>query len=489
MLNVKENLINSPLPELLNKVITNDALRGLAMKVAEKKSYEILVEKTDSPCPRKAQEEKFCILRNLLLAGDKATKNGNLSPEVRKKLLKLFIGKVVLGGNDNRRDFEKTYGYRPPGFLTISPGKACNLHCTGCYASSSASNPEKLDYAMVDRIIDEKTNKWGSHFTVISGGEPLMWRSEGKDILDIAEKHNDNYFLMYTNGTLISEKVARRMAELGNITPAISVEGFEEETDKRRGRGVYQRILKAFQNLREAGVPFGISVTAYRDNAEILLSDEFTDFYFNKQGVMYGWIFQYMPIGRKFTLDLMITPEQRVRMYEKEKVLLEQKKLFIADFWNSGALSSGCISAGRPGGYFYIDWNGDVMPCVFTPYSTHNIKEVYKNGGDLNTILNSSFFEAIRKWQRDYGYEKPACQVGNQIVPCPIRDHHFMFHNWVKNFRARPVNVEAEEALKDRSYFEGLANYGKKVAELTDEIWDKEYIEPERLSRAKVRQN
>jgi MoaA/NifB/PqqE/SkfB family radical SAM enzyme len=405
MLNVKENLINSPLPELLNKVITNDALRGLAMKVAEKKSYQILVEKTDSPCPRKAQEEKFYILRNLLLAGDKATKNGNLSPEVRKKLLKLFIGKVVLGDNDNRRDFGKRYGYRPPGFLTISPGKACNLQCTGCYASSSASNPEKLDYAMVDRIIDEKTNMWGSHFTVISGGEPLMWRSEGKDILDIAEKHNDNYFLMYTNGTLISKKVAQRMAEVGNITPAISVEGFEEETDKRRGRGVHRRILRAFQNLREAGVPIGISVTAYRDNAEILLSDEFTDFYFNKQGVMYGWIFQYMPIGRKFTLDMMITPEQRVRMYEKEKVLLEQKKLFIADFWNSGALSNGCISAGRSGGYFYIDWNGDVMPCVFTPYSTHNIKEVYNRGGDLNTILNSPFFKAIRKWQRDYGYE------------------------------------------------------------------------------------
>jgi len=487
MSNVKENLINLSLAELLNKVITNDALRGFALKIAEKKIYEIFVERTDSPCPRRAQEEKFYMLRDMLLSIDKALKNGNLSPEVRKKLLKLFIGKVLICDNDNKKDFEKRYGYSPPDFLTISPGKACNLGCVGCYANSLASNSEKLDYAIVDRIINEKTNMWGSHFTVISGGEPLMWKSEGKDILDIAEKHNDNYFLMYTNGTLISEKMARRMAELGNITPAISVEGLEEETDKRRGKGAYRRILKAFENLREAGVPFGISVTAYRDNAEIIISDEFIDFYFNKQGVMYGWIFHYMPIGRKFTLDLMVTPEQRLRMYEKEQVLFKQKKLFIADFWNSGALSNGCISAGRPGGYFYIDWNGDVMPCVFTPYSTHNIIEVYKSGGDLNTILNSPFFKAIRKWQIDYSYEKPACEVGNQIVACPIRDHHFIFHNVVKNFCARPINVEAEEALKDRSYFGGLVDYGKKVAELTDGIWDKEYIEPERLAKAKKR--
>ena len=116
---------------------------------------------------------------------------------------------------------------------------------------------------------------------------------------------------MYTNGTLINEKMAQRMAEVGNITPAISVEGFEKETDGRRGKGVYKRILKAFENLRNTGVPFGISITAMKSNAEFVLSDEFMDFYFEQQGAIYGWIFQYMPIRRNYTLDLMVTPEQR----------------------------------------------------------------------------------------------------------------------------------------------------------------------------------
>jgi len=75
------------------------------------------------------------------------------------------------------------------------------------------------------------------------------------------------------------------------------------------------------------------------------------DFYFEKQEALYGWIFQYMPIGRSYTLDLMVTPQQRKWMFEKEQQLIRDKSLFIADFWNSGAVANGCISGGRPGGY------------------------------------------------------------------------------------------------------------------------------------------
>ena len=69
--------------------------------------------------------------------------------------------------------------------------------------------------------MNEKRELWGSYFTVISGGEPLMWRDQGIDLIDVASQHNDEYFLMYTNDTLINEKMAQRMAEVGNITPAI----------------------------------------------------------------------------------------------------------------------------------------------------------------------------------------------------------------------------------------------------------------------------
>ncbi len=468
---------------LLNAAMATDAVRSMILKKADKKVHELFVEMNPQKRPRKVQEDKYIMTRNLLYAVDRALKSKRISSRVRKGLLKVLLGNIFLGGKEELAKFEQEHGFEPPGFLTISPGAACNLHCDQCYAGSLTETKNKLDFDLVSQIIADKRKYWGSFFTVISGGEPFMWKSERngkKGILDLAEKHDDNYFLIFTNGTLIDEKTAERMAELGNVTPAISVEGFEEETEKRRGKGVFKRILKAMKNLRNVGVPFGISLTATKDNAELLLSGEFIDFYFNQQGAIYGWIFQYMPIGCKPTLDLLITPEQRLNMFFRERELVEKDRMFVADFWNSGSISDGCLCAGRTGGYFYIDWRGNVMPCVFTPYSTHNIKEVYEKGGNINTILETPFFKAIRKWQTEYGYMQPSHLVGNEITPCPIRDHHKRFYDIVKDQQAKPINPEAAEALEASDFVEGLSQYGKKVSELTDHIWDSEYLEPER---------
>ncbi len=129
--------------------------------------------------------------------------------------------------------------------------------------------------------------KMGGRFITISGGEPFVYKSEGKTLLDIYKKYDDMVFLVYTNGIVINEEVAQRLAESANVTPSISVEGFEEETDQRRGAGTFKKNLRAFEHLREVGVPFGISVTATSKNIDVLLGDEFYDFYFEEQGASY----------------------------------------------------------------------------------------------------------------------------------------------------------------------------------------------------------
>jgi MoaA/NifB/PqqE/SkfB family radical SAM enzyme len=283
---------------------------------------------------------------------------------------------------------------------------------------------------------------------------------------------------MYTNGTLIDKKMAEKLAEVGNITPSISVEGFEKETDERRGKGAHKKILQAMENLKEAGVPFGISTTATKNNADLIVSDEFIDYYFDKQGAIYGWIFQLMPIGRA-SLDLMVTPEQRLRMFKKTQHLIKDRKIFIADFWNSGCVSNGCISAGRAGGYLYIDWDGNVTPCVFNPYSPVNINKIYKKDGTLNDVLKEPFFESIRQWQKDYALDKKPHEMGNWITPCPIRDHYNIMKNLLNGYHPKPTDEAAEKALNDHKYQEGLEKYDKEVAELTNPIWEKEYLKNE----------
>lgn len=475
MLSIKHEF-KKVFPYALQVMLGNNTLRKFTVRQSQKFVYKRMVEQNDYYTPN-IRYERYIIVANLINTLERALTNKNISDNVRNKILRVFVSRMILRKEEGAKEkFMKEFDFDPPKFVTLSPGKRCNLHCVGCYAGSGATTAEKLDYATVDRIITEKTKLWDGFLTVISGGEPLMWKSDGKGILDICRDHPENYFMMYTNGTLIRKNVAKQMADLGNITPAISVEGFEEATDARRGKGVYKKILQAMENLREVGVPFGISVTATRNNVEEIMSDEFVDFFFKEQGAVFGWVFQYMPIGRHQSLELMVTPEQRKWMFERERYFIHEKNIFLPDFWNSGAFSCGCIAGGRPGGYIYIEWNGNVTPCVFYPYSKNNIKDIYANGGNLNDALKSDLMVAIRDWQRDYGFRKRGNNVKNMIAPCSIRDHYDFAHDLIKKTGAKPIDEDAAEAIKDPLYYKGMVDYDQKFQALTSPIWQNEYV-------------
>lgn len=111
-------------------------------------------------------------------------------------------------------------------------------------------------------------------------------------------------FQIYTNGTVIDEEAAQRIAQLGNIVPAISIDGFEEEMDSRRGKGTFAAVMRAMDLLRAQGVPFCFSACSTRQNCKVIVSDEFIDLMMDK-GAVLGWYFNYMPIGREPHLDLI----------------------------------------------------------------------------------------------------------------------------------------------------------------------------------------
>jgi hypothetical protein len=255
------------------------------------------------------------------------------------------------------------------------------------------------------------------------------------------------------------------------------VEGFERRTDERRGKGVFQRILAAMANLRQAGMPFGISLTGTRYNAEEILSDEFINFFFKEQQAVFGWLFQYMPIGRSYTLELLVTPEQRLWMWRRTWQIIRERHIMLADFWNCGTVSDGCIAAARHGGYFYIDWNGKVMPCVFVPYSAANIHEIYRTGGTLDDIYDLPYFQAIRRWQWDYalGKERPE-EHGNWLVPCSLRDHYGVGRALIDRYHADPEDKAAADALRDGNYHERMMAYDEALYKLLDPVWKQEYL-------------
>jgi MoaA/NifB/PqqE/SkfB family radical SAM enzyme len=351
------------------------------------------------------------------------------------------------------------------------------LKCIGCYAASSCETLETLPYSMVDKIITEVHDVFANRFITISGGEPFMYRSEGKSLFDLFEKYNDMFFLVYTNGTLINDEIARRLAEVRNVTVAISVEGYGAETNQRRGDGVYQKILKAYECLRSVGVPFGASVTATSQNVSILLTDEFYNFYFDELGVSYMWLFQFMPIGRgKDEAKLMVTPETRVALYRQWEEMMVGKKYCIADFWNSGTVSRGCIAYGRSGGYVYVNWDGNIQPCAFVPYYVDNIYDLFANGQTLSDAMQSKFMKNGRRWQRCYGLDTPE-KPDNWLMPCSIRDNYETFRETIITPNAKPENQAAQEALESTEYLEMMQSFDHRLKELTQDIWQKEYID------------
>jgi len=471
-LDVAKELVIRLGPSLLGTPMVQKALLGL-VEGRFASHYERL--KRTSPLPPGVIEERELMTQAFLHTVARALARRQLSQAMLRGLVEVLLeGALIRGGDREAQNrFREKYGTRPPGLLTISPGKACNLHCPGCWADAGKAN-EKLDFATVDRIIREAEELWGARFFVLTGGEPMAYRSEGHDILDLVARHPQSFFLMYTNGTLIDERAAARMGELGNITPAVSLEGFRQKTDARRGIGVFDKCIAAMARLRKHGVLFGISLTATRYNYREIMSDEFLDFCFEQQGALYGWIFQYMPIGRSITLNLMPTPEQRLWMWKRTCELARTRHYFFADFWNQGTVTEGCIAAGRStgGGYMYIDWNGNVTPCVFMPYSPVNVKEVFAQGGNMNDVWAQPFFEGIRSWQRAYR-EKG----GNWLMPCPNRDHHAELRRIIAEHEPEPIDPGARQALLDPDYAKGLAEYDATYANMTEGIWKERYLQ------------
>ncbi|MBW1936813.1 MAG: radical SAM protein, partial [Deltaproteobacteria bacterium] len=187
------------------------------------------------------------------------------SPACRKRLISNFFLNAVFRGRQKREEFSRNHNTPQPFFFVISPSMKCNLRCLGCYAGNY-HRKDRLSYEIIDRIFED-AKTMGIYFVTVSGGEPFF----REDILDLFASHNDMYFQVFTNGTLIDSTLAKKISKLGNIAPVISCEGLEEETDYRRGRGTFQRICQAMDNLREAGVIFGFSTVPASYNYPTLL--------------------------------------------------------------------------------------------------------------------------------------------------------------------------------------------------------------------------
>ncbi|HHV32040.1 MAG TPA: radical SAM protein [Clostridiales bacterium] len=367
---------------------------------------------------------------------------------VRKKLFENFLVNSAIIGSQKKNKCEEKYNCNIPWAILMDPTSACNLHCTGCWAADYG-NKLNMSFETLDSII-EQGKKLGTYMYIYSGGEPLVRKD---DIIRLCEKHNDCEFLAFTNGTLIDEKFADEMLRVKNFVPAISIEGFEEETDFRRGKGTYRKVIEAMDLLRTKRLPFGASLCYTSKNTENIGSEEYIDFLI-EHGCKFAWFFTYMPVGVDAVPELMATPQQRKFMYDQIRKFRGTKPLFTMDFWNDGEYVNGCIAGGRC--YLHINANGDVEPCAFIHYADSNIKEK-----TLLEALQSPLFMQYRKNQPFNN---------NMLQPCPLLDNPGRLTDMVQKSGAVSTDMQHPEDVEALSKkCEDAAHQWEPVAE---ELWN-----------------
>ena len=156
---------------------------------------------------------------------------------VKGALLNLGFQSMLVT-NFRRGKHSEKIGASVPWTILFDPTSACNKNCIGCWASEY-DKQTNLSYEEMDRIVSE-CKELDIYFFMMTGGEPLIRK---EDILTLAKAHDECYFSIFTNGSLIDDDFAQKVQDLGNLSFSLSIEGFEDVNDSRRGEGSFQEIM------------------------------------------------------------------------------------------------------------------------------------------------------------------------------------------------------------------------------------------------------
>lgn len=369
---------------------------------------------------------------------------------VKSLLLSLGIHAGYYGTKAVRANRDK-FNCNIPFIILFDPTSACNMKCKGCWAAEYGHSFQlSLDEM---RSIVTQGKKLGTHFYMLTGGEPLIRKA---DIVTLASENPECTFLIYTNATLVDKKLCDDIKRCGNITLALSVEGDEQSNDDRRGGGAYKTTMSAMELLKKEGILFGISVCYTRKNVSDVTSDEFLDKMIDA-GVKYAFYFNYMPVGKGAQKELIPTPSQRKYMYfwlKKMRNGHTGKPLFVMDFQDDGEYVGGCIAGGR--NYFHINSKGDMEPCVFIHYSDSNIRT-----DTLLEALNKPLFMAYRKGQPFND---------NHLMPCPMLENPQILRKIISETGAKSTDFISQETVDELC--SKCDDFSKEWAPVAEEIWN-----------------
>lgn len=276
----------------------------------------------------------------------------------------------------------------------------CNLKCKHCYQEKHI--PVQLKFEQLIAILNQyrellkKLNMKG-HIN-LTGGEPLCCPFFFK-ILDEFQKDKSLYsFSILTNGTLITDEIAKKISNYNPEYVQVSLEGGKKMNDFVRGTGVYKKVAKAISYLKKYNIFVSLSFTATKLNYK-----EFPKVvkFAIKNNVDNVWSDRFIPLGtdydKEFIMGLGETKKfLNIMEQERQKLKKIKSKTKIAmyralQFQKTNDYPYRC-TAGIS--LLTVMENGDLVPCRRLPIVVGNL--LNENMWDL---YNNN--EVLKKLQKD----------------------------------------------------------------------------------------
>ena len=329
-------------------------------------------------------------IQEYLAGGVEKIVKGAVKASLRDPRESVFMGKFALASAKATRLRRKNEeeGLHVPPFLIASITSSCNLHCAGCY---SRSNHATVDCKPVAQLKDDEwlrifreAQDLGVSFILLAGGEPMLRR----DIVEAAGRIPEILFPIFTNGTFMDARYFELFDKCRNLIPVMSIEGGKEETDTRRGAGVYDKLIANMDELHARGLIYGASVTVTKENLAHVFSEEFITS-LESRGCKVIFYVEFVPVTEE---GKGLAPDDGDRAFMKERISALRSgrpEMMFVSFPGDEKSSGGCLAAGR--GFFHINSHGGAEPCPFSAYSDINVKDT-----SLREAINSGLFTALR---------------------------------------------------------------------------------------------
>jgi putative heme d1 biosynthesis radical SAM protein NirJ2 len=269
-----------------------------------------------------------------------------------------------------------------PSLVSWNITRQCNLDCAHCYRDAqSRPDADELTTEQGIKLIGEIA-RVGFRVLILSGGEPLM-RKDVFQLIEAAREHGLRP-VFGTNGTLITDEVARRLRDAGLARAGISLDSADRDyhNELRGSDTAWERAIAGMKACREAGLAFQVNTTVTRQNEDQLL--RITDLA-RELGAAGHHVFFLVPTGRgRDIADEMVEARRCEQLLEallnkQREIDIEIKPTCAPQFVRiaerldvSTRFHRGCL-AGRT--YCVITPNGEVQPCPYLPIGVGNVRE------------------------------------------------------------------------------------------------------------------